>query len=112
MRPERAMSRRGRSRTHRCNAGSTMHGSPDALSAQLTQHLQPEIGDYAILGNCRTAALVARDGSVDWLCAPHFSSPSIFGALLDAERGGRFAIYPRAVRRVERSYVPGTAVLE
>ncbi|MGD8377706.1 MAG: glycoside hydrolase family 15 protein [Acidobacteriota bacterium] len=70
------------------------------------------IGDYAIIGDCRSAALVRRTGSLDWLCLPRFDSPSLFAALLDADRGGRFAIRPRGDLRAERRYLAGTAVLE
>lgn len=52
------------------------------------------IENYGIIGNMRTAALVGMNGSIDWLCLPHFDSPSIFAAILDDEKGGRFQIAP------------------
>jgi GH15 family glucan-1,4-alpha-glucosidase len=70
------------------------------------------IGDYALIGDCRTAALVSRGGSIDWLCLPDFSSPSIFAALLDPQHGGACHVRPRDRFRVRRRYVDGTAVLE
>jgi GH15 family glucan-1,4-alpha-glucosidase len=70
------------------------------------------IGDYAIIGDCRSAALISRHGSLDWLCLPHFSSPAVFGALLDQQRGGRFRIGPSVAARVTRRYLPNTNVLE
>ena len=57
-------------------------------------------------------ALVARDGAVDWLCLPDLDSPSVFGALLDAGRGGRARLAPEVPHRANRRYLPGTNVLE
>jgi GH15 family glucan-1,4-alpha-glucosidase len=72
----------------------------------------PPIADYALIGDCRGAGLVSRDGSLDWLCFPRLDSPSIFSALLDAEGGGRFRIRPTAPFQPERRYVPDTNILE
>jgi GH15 family glucan-1,4-alpha-glucosidase len=70
------------------------------------------IGDYGIIGDCRSAALVSMRGSIDWLCWPDFSSPSLFAALLDRVRGGRFLICPHDIERISRRYVGWSAVLE
>ena len=52
------------------------------------------IADYGVIGDLHTAALVGRNGSIDWCCVPRFDSPSVFAALLDPERGGRWQIAP------------------
>ena len=71
----------------------------------------PPIADYAFLSDCHTGALIAPDGSVDWLCVPAFDSPSAFGNLLDRGAGSfRFGPYGINVPN-HRSYIPGTNVL-
>jgi GH15 family glucan-1,4-alpha-glucosidase len=70
------------------------------------------IEDYGIIGNLRTAALVGMDGSLDWLCLPYFDSPSVFAAILDCRKGGRFRIAPAGDDfRRKQFYWPDTAVL-
>src|SRR5215469_5426670 len=71
------------------------------------------IENHGIVGNMHSAALVSLDGSVDWLCLPRFDSPSVFGAILDAEKGGRFRIAPAAAGelRHKQYYWPETNIL-
>jgi GH15 family glucan-1,4-alpha-glucosidase len=70
------------------------------------------IENYGIIGNMRTAALVGMDGSIDWLCLPNFDSPSVFAAILDDQKGGRFRIAPASGEFGHKQfYWPDTAVL-
>jgi GH15 family glucan-1,4-alpha-glucosidase len=71
----------------------------------------PRIQDYAVIGDCRSAALVSNRGSIDWLCWPRFDSPPIFGALLDPECG-RWELAPEEPYRATRRYIGDTNVLE
>jgi GH15 family glucan-1,4-alpha-glucosidase len=71
------------------------------------------IEDYALVGDCETAALVGRDGSVDWFCLPRFDSGACFAALLGTPDHGRWRIAPAGeVRAIRRRYRDGTLVLE
>ena len=71
------------------------------------------IEDYALIGDCESAALVSRDGSIDWLCWPRFDSDACFAALLGTAENGRFSIAPRGeTKRVTRRYRPDTLILE
>jgi GH15 family glucan-1,4-alpha-glucosidase len=74
--------------------------------------MSARIEDYALIGDCRTAALVGNDGSIDWLCWPRFDSDACFAALLGSREHGRWLIAPRDKARVTRRYRPNTLVLE
>ncbi|HEX6762184.1 MAG TPA: glycoside hydrolase family 15 protein [Gaiellaceae bacterium] len=88
---------------------ATTRGAPQSAAAPSPF---PPIAEYAFLSNCHTGALIAPDGAIDWLCAPSFDSPSMFGSLLDREAGS-FRLGPYGINHpTARAYVPGTNVLE
>ena len=70
------------------------------------------IEDYALIGDCQTAALVSLEGSIDWLCWPRFDSPACFAALLGRPEHGHWRISPVGKAQVRRRYRPDTLVLE
>src|SRR5262245_35730481 len=71
------------------------------------------IEDYALIGDCQTAALVGKDGSIDWLCLPRFDSGACFAALLGTEENGRWSLAPQGeLRNVTRRYREGTLILD
>src|SRR5581483_11547499 len=71
------------------------------------------IEDYALIGDCEAAALVGKDGSLDWLCLPRFDSGACFAALLGTPEHGRWQIIPAGeIRKVSRRYREGTIILE
>src|SRR3546814_10423287 len=77
------------------------------------RHRHPPIEDYALIGNTHAAALVGKNGSVDWLCLPRFDSPACFAFLVGTSENGRWSLRPEAEpRSIERRYRDGTMVLE
>jgi GH15 family glucan-1,4-alpha-glucosidase len=87
---------------------------PDAVSTRDGAALHAaRIEDYALLGDCETGALVSRDGSIDWLCWPTFSSPACFAALLGTTDNGFWRVHPAGeVTATRRQYRPGTMIVE
>jgi GH15 family glucan-1,4-alpha-glucosidase len=78
----------------------------------MTHDTQPPISDYAIIGCTRSAALISRAGSIDWLAWPRFDAASVFARILDWQRGGCFAVAPAVPFRATRRYIGDTNVLE
>ena len=74
--------------------------------------MSTRIEDYALIGDCKSAALVSRDGSIDWLCWPRFDSDACFAALLGTADHGRWLVAPRDKARITRRYRPDTLILE
>ena len=86
----------------------TLAGSLDADTLKAAR-----IEDYAVLGDCETAALVSREGSIDWLCWPSFASPACFAALLGTGENGYWSLRPKdAITSTSRCYRAGTMILE
>ena len=72
----------------------------------------PSVAEHGLIGDLRTCALVGSDGSINWFCAPRFDSPSVFGAILDPERGGSWTISTaRKDSRTHQFYFPQSAAL-
>lgn len=96
-------------------AGSAASGSaaPDAGPGDATSSgAYLPIAEHGLIGDLRTAALVGTDGRIDWFCAPRFDSPSIFGSLIDAEKGGAWTVAPTCrVASRQQFYFPDTAIL-
>jgi len=65
-----------------------------------------------LIGNCRSSALVSRNGSIDWCCLPDFDSPSIFARLIDEEKGGSFSILPLGNYQITQTYLDHTNILK
>lgn len=72
----------------------------------------PAISDYGVIGNCHTAALISRKGSIDWLCLPRFDSASLFARILDLEKGGFWSIQPAIQFESDHEYLDSTNVLK
>ncbi|OLD13187.1 MAG: hypothetical protein AUI97_04910 [Crenarchaeota archaeon 13_1_40CM_3_52_17] len=89
-----------------------LEGRLESLSTSLdsVRGYKP-ISDYGVIGDMHTAALVGLDGSIDWYCAPRFDSPSVFAALLDSQKGGRFQLSPTGKFTTKQSYEGETNVL-
>ena len=68
--------------------------------------------NYGIIGNCKSAALISRTGSIDWCCLPDFDSSSIFAHLLDAKNGGTFFIEPEGTYTIRQQYIDKTNILQ
>ena len=99
------------------NTSDAVHGdicdSPPGRRQCERNTMTLRIEDYALIGDYKTAALVGRDGSIDWLCWPRFDSAACFAALLGDADNGRWLIAPKgASLATSRRYRPGTLVLE
>ncbi|MEU9669885.1 glycoside hydrolase family 15 protein [Streptomyces bobili] len=87
-----------------------MAETADSSGAQAGSRYLP-IADHGLIGDLRTVALVGTDGTIDWYCCPSFDAPSVFASLLDADRGGSFALAAAVTARTKQFYFPDTNVL-
>jgi len=79
--------------------------------ARGSAHRLPAIEEHGIVGDLRTVALVGTDGTVDWYCPSRFDAPSLFGALLDARKGGYFSLSSHVTTHPKQMYLPDTNIL-
>jgi GH15 family glucan-1,4-alpha-glucosidase len=86
-------------------------GSSQPVWSSVVQAYRP-LGDYALISDCHSAALVSRDGSIDWCCFARFDARPVFARLLDWSRGGHFQVRPSAPYDASHRYVPATNVFE
>jgi alpha,alpha-trehalase len=73
---------------------------------------EPDIGDYGLIGDCQSAALVSPGGAIDWCCLPDFDSPAVFCRILDREKGGYWEVQPKTPFTTQRRYLENSSVLE
>src|SRR3984957_21104411 len=99
----------GRQRPHPDDHRTQHHRRPEPARPSEAAAIE----DYALIGDCATAALISKGGSIDWLCWPRFDSPACFAALLGSPDNGRWRIAPAETPvKVTRRYRPGTLILE
>lgn len=80
--------------------------------AEMPKATESTISDYGVIGDCRTAALISRSGSIDWWCLPHFSGPGFFAGILDRKRGGHFSVAPADQSQGSQYYFTESNVLQ
>jgi len=90
---------------------STSHSPSGIASRERIDGYLP-IGAYGLIGDCRSAALVGVDGSMDWLCLPRFDDPAVFGRILDAGKGGSWQLHPDEPHEVHQRYRDRTNLLD